>query len=498
MASAVLQHGFLCSNMGLRYTKQKALHKETISSEEYKSSKSSVNLSNRNSPTLEFHVIENHDNSSAEVSSLQVHGDVNASVSIEINSTVEVESVGIERESLESNSGTESPSFDNVLTTYSTDTTEEESASKGSPVIHKYRTLPSRMSGKNENKHRHSVTLGDGYFRHLKPNGRDKELRVQSNEEMISKSADKLRRFENWPQHSNESVFMPNYPLDHRKLSRYQVCDKLGSGAFSQVFMVIEKESSVCYALKKLQKSSIITKKMMKQVQDEIYILFRIGRHKFILGLITCWQTKGYLCQVLPYVPGGDLYKLWKKEKIFSMKCVSHAGAEIAVALDYLFSKKILYRDLKMENILISRTGHVLLSDFGLSKCMDEGTRAYTICGTLRYMAPEIATGTGYSYESDWWSLGVIIVAMATGKFPFKLANDHKDMLKEIKASILNLPKLSDDVVIKDTIRKLLNYRPWHRFSSLREIQEMVLFSHVNFSEILTETYGPFYKFISS
>ena len=218
-----------------------------------------------------------------------------------------------------------------------------------------------------------------------------------------------------------------------------------------QVYKVKDATTNECHALKKVHKSRVIKQKMCYQVTQEIDILLKLNDHPFILGVISYWQTKGYLLQLLPLADNGDLQMLWKRVKKFPIGCVAHIAAQLGTALVHIHASRIVYRDLKMENILISQGGHVLLSDFGLSKRMGKLTRTYTICGTLDYIAPEVTTGKGHAYPCDWWSLGVVIFTLATGKLPFKSADDHVAMCEIIKNSIPSL-----QMVTKNGMRFLL------------------------------------------
>lgn len=298
-----------------------------------------------------------------------------------------------------------------------------------------------------------------------------------------------------WLRNLNQNLFLPSYPVDYNKANNFQVCRWLGCGSFSQVYQVKTNTTGENFALKKIKKAYIIRQKLCFQVQEEIDILLKIRNHQFILGIVSCWQTKGYLLQLLPYTPHGDLNLLWRKEKKFPLSCVARVTAEIANALEYIHSNGIIYRDLKMENILISTTGHTLLSDFGLSKTMGKLARTYTVCGTLDYVAPEVTTGNGYSYQCDWWSLGVVTVAMAIGHMPFQPAKHHKEMGQMIKQGLFVLPKMTDNPIIKEIIYKLLSYQSLDRLCTLKELQQLQLYSKINVFELSNTEDGPLRRY---
>jgi serine/threonine protein kinase len=125
---------------------------------------------------------------------------------------------------------------------------------------------------------------------------------------------------------------------------------------------------------------------------------------------------------ILDYINGGELFFHLKKEGRFPENRVRFYAAEIVCALAHLHSLGIVYRDLKPENILLNSEGHITITDFGLSKQIDEGG-THTFCGTPEYLAPEVLKGQGHGMAVDWWSLGTLIYEMLTGLPPFYSQN---------------------------------------------------------------------------
>lgn len=121
----------------------------------------------------------------------------------------------------------------------------------------------------------------------------------------------------------------------------------------------------------------------------------------------------------MPFIEGGELYKILKKQKRFKEILVKFYIAQIILALGYVHDKGYIHRDLKLENMLLQSDGYLKLIDFGLAKKLDRNDVADTVCGTCEYMAPEILKEEGYTKNVDWWAVGILIYEMLIGKTPF-------------------------------------------------------------------------------
>ena len=156
------------------------------------------------------------------------------------------------------------------------------------------------------------------------------------------------------------------------------------------------------------------------------------------------------------FVCGGELFSRLRKDGRFSNDVALFYGVEIIMALQYLHQQDIVYRDLKPENLLIDKDGHIKLADFGFAKRV-ETDKTYTLCGTPEYLAPEIIKGSkvGYGKSVDWWALGILIFEMLSGYPPF-YDNEPIGIYKRILSGVIEFPKFFS-VYAKDLIRKLLN-----------------------------------------
>ncbi|KAG7263360.1 hypothetical protein CRUP_030481 [Coryphaenoides rupestris] len=199
--------------------------------------------------------------------------------------------------------------------------------------------------------------------------------------------------------------------------TQFELLKVLGQGSFGKVFLVrkvMGPDAGQLYAMKVLKKASLKVRDRVR-TKMERDILVEVN-HPFIVKLHYAFQTEGKLYLILDFLRGGDVFTRLSKEVMFTEEDVKFYLAELALALDHLHTLGIVYRDLKPENILLDEAGHIKLTDFGLSKeSVDADKKAYSFCGTVEYMAPEVVNRRGHTQSADWWSLGVLMFEMLTG-----------------------------------------------------------------------------------
>ncbi|KAF9534539.1 protein kinase C1 [Crepidotus variabilis] len=271
----------------------------------------------------------------------------------------------------------------------------------------------------------------------------------------------------------------------------------LGKGNFGKVMLAEEKKTSLLYAIKVLKKEFIIDNDEVESTRSEkrVFLAAARERHPFLLGLHSCFQTETRVYFVMEYVSGGDLM-LHIQRKQFSLRQAKFYAAEVLLALEYFHANGIIYRDLKLDNILLTLDGHVKVADYGL--CKEEmwyGQTTSTFCGTPEFMAPEILLEQRYGRAVDWWAFGVLTYEMLLGQSPFR--GEDED---EIFDAILEDEPLYPITMPRDAVsilQKLLTRDPNRRLGSgkddAEEIKKQPFFKDTNWDDVVNKRIPPPY-----
>ncbi|KAL6927277.1 hypothetical protein ACO0SA_003575 [Hanseniaspora valbyensis] len=280
-----------------------------------------------------------------------------------------------------------------------------------------------------------------------------------------------------------DSYNIPNKSKVNKKhVQDFQPIKLLGEGAYGKVLLVKEKTNGKLFAMKQMCKAEILIMSdevvekentlrspKMKQVErtfSERNILKEI-EHPNIVKFFYSFHDLNKLYLVLQFIPGGELFYHLNKLSKFSETVASFYTLEISLAIHFLHNKGIVYRDLKPENCLLNEKGHLILTDFGLSKSVSD-EKLYSYCGTPEYAAPELLSSenTGYSKSVDWYSVGCVLYDMLTSKPPYEGTNPVlilQKINKDPKKLWPSFPHyLSSDM--KDFLSGLLNRDPLKRW----------------------------------
>lgn len=209
-----------------------------------------------------------------------------------------------------------------------------------------------------------------------------------------------------------------------------------------------------------------------------------------MIKLFATLQDSSYVHFVTEYLPGGNFQRQLQTHGHFSEKIVRFYSAELILALEYLHKNNIIYRDLKPENMMLDRDGHLKLVDFGLAKRFSPGQiRTWTQCGTAEYTAPEIILNQGHSAAVDWWSLGVVMYEMVAGYTPFNGHEAYDVYQNIVKQGFLKFPT-SMSHPCRDIIRKLLEADVSKRFGA-RDIKNHSFFRKIDFTALTMKKLNP-------
>lgn len=255
----------------------------------------------------------------------------------------------------------------------------------------------------------------------------------------------------------------PLFNLNEHAINHY-----INYGRFGNFHYSMQKKEYKNYFLKILKKSVILDRKLFDKIYHEIELYEKLGNSIYfpkLQGLST--NDPKYLGLLFDFIPGGKLRTLLKKKKVLTLEQTKFYIANILLLLEYLHKNKIIYRDLKPDNLLFKENGYLTLLDITYAKELkNSNDLTYTLCGTPNYLAPEIILNKGYNYSVDFWSLGIILYEMLVGKDPF-YSHDPMLIYQNILTNKLKFPKIIDRDA-KTLINYLLVADPHKRYGCLK------------------------------
>ncbi|KAI8894225.1 kinase-like domain-containing protein [Globomyces pollinis-pini] len=295
---------------------------------------------------------------------------------------------------------------------------------------------------------------------------------------------------------SNSMAAMNDPALRKVTIDDFHLIAVLGRGAFGKVMLATEKSTNSLYAIKALKKEFIIQNDDVKSVKLEKYIFQAASakHHPFMVNLHSAFDTATRLYFVMEYVAGGDLMCHIQEKKRFHQGRARFYACEVLTALQYFHSNNIVYRDLKLDNILLCSDGHIKVADYGICKAnMPFGVTTATFCGTPDYMAPEILMNRKYGVGVDWWSFGVLIYVMLVGRYPFH-GEDENDILEAILADAIEYPSNLPKVTL-NLLQSLMHKNAARRLGAGRDDAEEVkrhpYFTGVDWDALLAKNCTP-------
>lgn len=287
----------------------------------------------------------------------------------------------------------------------------------------------------------------------------------------------------------------PDYSSQHVNMDEFRPISVLGRGHFGKVILAEYKNTNEYYALKALKKPDIIARDEVESLMSEkrIFEVINSMRHPFLVNLFACFQTEAHVVFVMEYACGGDLMMHIHSDVFSEPRTVFYSGC-VVLGLQYLHEHNIVYRDLKLDNLLLDQEGYLKIADFGLCKeGMGFGDRTSTFCGTPEFLAPEVLTETSYTRSVDWWGLGVLIFEMLVGESPFP-GDDEEEVFDSIVNEEVRYPRFlsTESIAI---MRRLLRRNPDRRLGSserdAEDVKKQAFFRNLAWDDLLMKKVKP-------
>jgi len=248
------------------------------------------------------------------------------------------------------------------------------------------------------------------------------------------------------------------------KLDDFQLGRTIGKGRYARVCIahLVGELQRLPICLKVLKKRDVLALEQAEHVINERNVLNSVA-HPFIIQMLSTFQDRDRLYITLELVNGGELFSTLREMKQMKFNVARFYTMEVISAIMYLHEMLVVYRDIKPENILIHRSGHIKLTDFGFAKYLKDA-KTFTLCVTPAYMAPEIIAGKGHDFMVDWWSVGILFFELLTGNPPFD-AKEEMEVYRRVMDGHAQYP-INMDKKAKDAITRLLNPNPKLRLGS--------------------------------
>ena len=259
---------------------------------------------------------------------------------------------------------------------------------------------------------------------------------------------------------------------------------EVGKGNYGSVSLVMNKKTKFPYAIKAICKNMIIQDDLAENILLEKNIILKID-HPFIVKLVKSLKDENNIYFLLEYVKGKELFEVIRDIGYLTKEQTNFYIASIMIAINYLHERKIIYRDIKPENIMVVKNGYLKLIDFGTAKEIEDRTK--TIIGTPHYMAPEVILGREYSFPVDFWSISICMYEFICGEVPF---GEREDDPMSIYFAIINNELdfnekyIKIDKEFKHIMKKMLDKNPSYRLCNFHSIKNQAWFKDFNWDEL--------------
>ena len=266
---------------------------------------------------------------------------------------------------------------------------------------------------------------------------------------------------------------------------------ELGSGNFGSVNLVRNKKNKQFYAIKALDLEQIKLENLEECVELEKNVLLKTD-HPFIMKMVKYLKNENYIFFINEYIKGKELWEVIRDIGLLNKEQTQFYIASILLAINHLHKKKIIYRDIKPENVMVNVKGYIKIIDFGTVKEIED--RTTTVIGTSHYMAPEITKGEGYSFQVDIWSIAICMYEFFCGKLPFgEDLEDPMDIYRAVCKEELSFPNFVHDEKYMSLTNKMLKKNPAQRLWKFEQIKSDPYFSDFDWSKLISLSYPPPY-----
>ena len=266
---------------------------------------------------------------------------------------------------------------------------------------------------------------------------------------------------------------------------------ELGSGTFGNVNLVRNKKNKQFYAIKALDLEQIKKENLESCVELEKNVLLKTD-HPFIMKMVKYLKDENYIFFINEYIKGKELWDVIRDIGLLNKEQTQFYVASMLLAINHLHKKKIIYRDIKPENVMVSVKGYIKIIDFGTVKEIED--RTSTVIGTSHYMAPEITKGEGYSFEVDIWSIAICMYEFFCGKLPFgEDLEDPMDIYRAVCKEELSFPNFVNDEKYMALLHKMLKKNPTQRLWKLEQIKVDPYFKEFDWNKLISLSYPPPY-----